>query len=72
MRYEPERAVATLPILLSDPIDRVHLLMLVRRLLADERVQWSKPSSDQLAVLEKLSETLLLEPLRGRPAEQRS
>jgi hypothetical protein len=44
----------------------------VRRLLADERVQWSKPSSDQLAMLEKLSKMLLLEPLRGRPAEQRS
>jgi pimeloyl-ACP methyl ester carboxylesterase len=72
VRYEPERAVATLPILLRDPFDRAHLLTLVRRLLADERVQWSKPSSDQLAMLEKLSKMLLLEPLRGRPAEQRS
>jgi hypothetical protein len=50
----------------------LNLMTLVRRLLADERVQWSKPSSDQLAMLEKLSETLLLEPPCGRPAEQRS
>jgi pimeloyl-ACP methyl ester carboxylesterase len=66
VRYEPERAMATLPILLRDPADREKLITLARRLLADERLQRVKPSSEQIAMLSNIGETLHVEPLRGR------
>ncbi len=58
VRYEPERAIAALPILLRDPADRERLITLARRLLADERMQRAKPSSEQIAMLENIGETL--------------
>ena len=54
VRYEPERAMATLPALLSDPADRARLVTLVRRLLADERVQRAKPTAQQLTMVQEL------------------
>jgi hypothetical protein len=66
VRYEPERAVATLPVLLRDPRDRENLITLVRRLLADERMRRNAPSSEQIAMLENLGETLHISPLPGR------
>ena len=66
VRYEPERAMATLPILLRDPADREKLITLARRLLADERLQRAKPSSEQIAMLTNIGETLHVEPSRGR------
>ncbi|HET7097080.1 MAG TPA: DUF3141 domain-containing protein [Casimicrobiaceae bacterium] len=66
VRYEPERAMATLPILLRDPADREKLVTLARRLLADERLQRAKPSSEQMAMLTNIGETLHVEPLPGR------
>ncbi len=68
VRYEPERAIAALPILLRDPDDRERLITLARRLLADERMQRAKPSSEQLAMLANIGETLHVEPMRGRRA----
>jgi pimeloyl-ACP methyl ester carboxylesterase len=65
VRYEPERAMATLPILLRDPADREKLITLARRLLADERLQRAKPSSEQMAMLTNIGETLHVEPMRG-------
>ena len=68
VRYEPEQAVATLPILLRDPADRERLITLVRRLLADERVQQVGPSSEQLSMIENLGATLHVVPKRARRA----
>jgi len=68
VRYEPERAVATLPVLLRDRADRENLIALVRRLLDDERVRRAKPSTEQIAMLKNLGETLRVEPGRGRRA----
>ena len=71
VRYEPERAMTTLPILLRDPADREKLITLARRLLADERLQRAKPSSEQMAMLSNIGETLHVEPLRVEPLRGR-
>ncbi len=67
VRYEPERAIAALPILLRDPADREKLITLARRLLADERMQRTKPSSEQIAMLENIGERLDVAPRRRAP-----
>jgi pimeloyl-ACP methyl ester carboxylesterase len=61
VRYEPEQALATLPKLLARPGDREKLITLVRRLLADERVQRTRPSTEQLAMVEHIGETLAID-----------
>jgi pimeloyl-ACP methyl ester carboxylesterase len=61
VRYEPQQALATLPKLLAHPGDREKLVTLVRRLLADERVQRAKPSTEQLAMVEHIGETLAID-----------
>jgi pimeloyl-ACP methyl ester carboxylesterase len=66
VRYEPEQALATLPRLLADPHDREKLVTLVRRLLADERVQAGRPSTEQLAMVEMIGETLEILPKSSR------
>ena len=58
VRYEPEAALATLPKLLADPADRQRLVTLVRKLLADERIQRVHPSPQQLSTLERIGSTL--------------
>jgi len=58
VRYEPERALATLPKLLSNPDDRERLVTLVRKLLLDERVHRTRPSTAQIAMVEGIGETL--------------
>ena len=58
VRYEPARALAALPVLLGDPADRERLITLAKRLLADERVQRSGATPQQLAMLETIVETL--------------
>jgi hypothetical protein len=68
VQYEPERAAATLPILLRNPADRERLITLARTLLADERMQRAKPSTEQIAMLQHIGETLHVEPMRGRRA----
>jgi pimeloyl-ACP methyl ester carboxylesterase len=58
VRYEPERALATLPQLLADPADREKLVTLAQRLMEDERMQRAKPSIEQLAMVEHIGEAL--------------
>jgi hypothetical protein len=57
-RYEPERAVETLPALLPDRADRDRLLTLLERVLADERVQSIQPSAEQTAMLARIRQGL--------------
>ena len=66
VRYEPEKAIAALPRLLSKPGDRERLVTLVRSLLADERMRRFAPTTEQLAMLENIGETLDVEPARSR------
>jgi pimeloyl-ACP methyl ester carboxylesterase len=54
VRYEPEKALATLPDLLADRADRDRLLTLLERLLADRRVQSVEPTAEQVAMLERI------------------
>ncbi len=68
VRYEPDKAIATLPRLLAKQEDRERLVRLVQRLLADERVQRAKPSNEQLAMVEHIGETLAV----GAGAPRRS
>jgi pimeloyl-ACP methyl ester carboxylesterase len=58
VRYEPEKAIATLPALLSERDDRDRLLTLLSRLLADERIQKVEPTPEQLAMLERVRSVL--------------
>ena len=57
-RYEPERAVETLPSLLSERKQRDRLLTLLERVLADPRVQRIEPTARQRAVLAKIRRVL--------------
>jgi hypothetical protein len=66
VRYEPEQAIATLPKLLAKDGDRERLIELVRRLLADERMRRFAPTSEQLAMIEDIGETLDVAPARRR------
>jgi pimeloyl-ACP methyl ester carboxylesterase len=68
VRYEPEKALETLPKLLADPANRERLVTLMRRLLADERVQRTKPLPEQIAMLRSIAEVLQLEPPKPRVA----
>jgi pimeloyl-ACP methyl ester carboxylesterase len=68
VRYEPDQALATLPKLLARREDRERLVTLVRRLLADERVQHAKPSTAQLAMIENIGATLALGDVKRRKA----
>ena len=63
VRYEPQKALATLPGLVANPDDRERLIALARRLLADERMQRYKPSPQQAAMLKSIAETLEVEPV---------
>jgi pimeloyl-ACP methyl ester carboxylesterase len=57
-RYEPEKAVDTLPALLADPKDRERLLTLLGRVLSDKRVQRIQPSPQQTAMLARIRSAL--------------
>jgi hypothetical protein len=58
VRYEPERAVTTLPLLLSQRGDRERLLKLLDGLLADPRVQGGKATAEQRAMLARIRAVL--------------
>jgi pimeloyl-ACP methyl ester carboxylesterase len=64
VRYEPEKAIETLPLLLTQHHDRVRLLGLLDRILADPRVQRIQPTAQQRAMLERIRRVL------GRPARR--
>jgi len=66
VRYEPEKAIATLPKLLAKGGDRERLVALVRRLLADVRMRQVEPTTEQLAMIQNIGETLDVTPARGR------
>jgi hypothetical protein len=69
-RYEPEKAVKTLPLLLAGRKDRDRLLTLLERVLADKRVQRVQPSREQTAMLARIRR--VLGPVGGRsPARSR-
>ena len=68
VRYEPEKAIAALPKLLSKQGDRERLVTLVRRLLADERMRRFEPTTEQLDMMENIGETLDVTPIKGRRA----
>jgi len=53
-RYEPERAVETLPVLLADRKERARLMTLLDCVLADQRVQRIEPSGAQKAMLARI------------------
>jgi hypothetical protein len=57
-RYEPERAVETLSVLLAEQKDRNQLLTLLERVLADQRVQHIRPSAAQKAMLARICRVL--------------
>ena len=64
-RYEPDKAVETLPLLLAKPQDRDRLLILLERVLADKRVQRIQPSTEQKAMLARIRG--VLGPVSRRP-----
>jgi len=64
--YEPEQAIATLPALLAETEERDRLLVLLERLMADERVQRSKPTAEQQAMLERIRDVLGSKPAGRR------
>jgi hypothetical protein len=66
VRYEPEKAIAALPKLLAKHGDRERLVTVVRRLLGDERMRRFEPTTQQLAMIENIGETLHVEPVRSR------
>jgi len=57
-RYDLERAIKTLPVLLAKRKDRERLLSLLDRVLADERVQRIEPSAEQKAMLARIRSVL--------------
>ena len=57
-RYEPDKAVATLPALLARQKDRERLLSLLENVLADKRVQRIQPSAEQEAMLVRIRRVL--------------
>jgi pimeloyl-ACP methyl ester carboxylesterase len=69
VRYEPERALTSLPTLLAEPGDRKRFLTLVDKLAEDDRVQGLAPSPAQLEMVERIRALLPMKPGRSpRPA----
>jgi hypothetical protein len=58
VRFEPEQAIATLPHLLHDKGDRDRFVSLLEQLMADRRVQKSKPLPEQVEILERIRDSV--------------
>jgi hypothetical protein len=54
VRYEPERALETLPKLLADTADRQRFLQVLDRLTTDPRVLAERPTPEQMAMVERI------------------
>jgi hypothetical protein len=63
--YEPDKAIATLPVLLARREDRERLLTLLERLENDERVRHDGLTAEQRAMLERVRQALGA-PMRAR------
>ena len=57
VRYEPERALETLPQLLNDE-ERERLLALIERVVSDKRVLERKPTAQQASMLDRVRKAL--------------
>jgi Mlc titration factor MtfA (ptsG expression regulator) len=68
VRYEPERALATLPGLLAEAADRDRLVALFQRLLADKRFQGLAPTEEQNAMLGRIRDVLRARYVAAKPA----
>jgi pimeloyl-ACP methyl ester carboxylesterase len=62
VRYEPGKALETLPKLLHDGADRVRLLTVFDRLLSDERIQRSGVTAKQWTMLKRMGAVLSVKP----------
>jgi pimeloyl-ACP methyl ester carboxylesterase len=62
VRYEPERALDTLPKLLADPADRERALTLLTRLLGDPRIIEQRWASEEIHQVEEVLRTLGADP----------
>ena len=73
-RYEPDRAVDTLPLLLDEHDDRQQLVTLLDTLLADKRVQATAPTAAQVAMLGRIRKALDIpdKPARRKAAPHRA
>ena len=54
LRFEPERALATLPQLLTDPTDRRRFLQVLDRVANDRVLSSEPPTQEQLEMLERI------------------
>jgi len=72
VRYEPERALHTLPKLLADAADRERLLTLIERLLGDDRVRARKLTAEDLARVDSILGVLGAPPRRPAAKMPRS
>jgi hypothetical protein len=57
-RYEPDQAIATLPVLLAEQPDRERMLALLNKVMADKKVQAQQPTDDQIATVERIRAVL--------------
>jgi Mlc titration factor MtfA (ptsG expression regulator) len=67
VRYEPERALETLPALVTDAKDRDRLVALYQRLLADKRFQGLQATDEQMAMLGRARDVLHARYAVGKP-----
>ena len=68
VRYERERAIETLPMLLADAGDRERFFAFIERLFRDERLQHVAPNAEQKATLARLRDLLHFDPPKRRLA----